>query len=534
MAYGLDFGNSTTVLSKTIASLNDTRVVFECPTPDDLKRNLDITLLVDYFKELLQYTDSHDGDNSHDDPKVVITAPVNFTDNERTVLLRSATQAGWNVIRIVTEPTAAALAYASHVTLKETETVLVIDSGGGTTDFSVVEMDHIDKMYTVLNTLGHSLGGKDLTGWIVEYIVRKQKITEMSPKQTKKLTRAADGLKQQLSHNHNGKVYIECFMGDTDLVIGMSRAELNDVFQPFYDIVSKCTLEVTRNTHVLDKVVLVGGTCIVPYLTTLCKINFPNATVCNDSPMTSVSIGASVLCAQLTTTVTDADTEMLLVDVLGASIGVETEGGVMSVVMSKNTPLGMSKTETFTNSDDYVDTIDINVYSGERRYCKDNTLLGVISLTGLDKTRLRGDLRIKVTLHVDTSGVVSVSAHDESLSRKVSAQFNRVILTDNVDLLEMKLEDELQMQQAIHKEKLYNLMVQLLTAYYNIPSTCLSPFTHNAVNDLFNYIFETLLVPCSIDLDYQLIKGYLSEVFHLLVFYIPEPGFAGSTRLMLL
>lgn len=529
MAYGLDFGNSTTVLSKTIASVRDTRVVFECPTPDDLKRNLDITLLVNFFQGLMQYTDS----DPHDYLNVVITAPVHFTDNERTVLLRSATQAGWNVLRIVNEPTAAALAYASHLSFGcPSELVLVIDSGGGTTDFSVVEMDHNEKMYTVVDTLGHPLGGKDLTAWLVDHIVRKNDVKSLSQKQTKKLVIAAEDLKQQLSYNQNGKVYIECFEGDTDLIIGMSRAELDGVFQPFYDIVSKCTFEVTRNvTKIVDKVVLVGGTCKIPYLTTLCKMNFPHVIVCNDSPMASVSIGASELCAQLNTTNTDTDTEMLLVDVLGASIGVETEGGVMSVVMSKNTPFGMSKTVTFTNSDDYVDTIDINVYSGERRYCKDNTFLGVISLTGLDKTRLRGHFRIKVTLHVDTSGVVSVSAHDESLSRKVSAQFNRVLdNVENEDLLDLKIEDELEMQQSIEKEKLYELMVQLLIAYYNIPKTSLSPFTHHSLNSLFNYIFDTLTT-CDLYCDYDLIAKYFSEIFHLLVFYVPEPGFVGSTRL---
>jgi molecular chaperone DnaK (HSP70) len=108
----------------------------------------------------------------------VITAPVHFTDNERSVLFNAATQAGWNVLRIVSEPTAAALAYATEMETVpiQTETVLVIDSGGGTTDFSVVELDYLDKLYIVKDTLGEQIGGKDLTRLLVDYVIKKYKI----------------------------------------------------------------------------------------------------------------------------------------------------------------------------------------------------------------------------------------------------------------------------------------------------------------------------------------------------------------------
>jgi hypothetical protein len=110
-----------------------------------------------------------------------------------------------------------------------------------------------------------------------------------------KLTTSVEDLKQQLSYSRNGKVYIECYQGDTDLVISMSRAELDSIFAPFYDTVSKCTLEVTQKFERVDKVVLVGGTCKIPYLSSVCKKNFPDAHVCTSvDPMTSVSIGASI------------------------------------------------------------------------------------------------------------------------------------------------------------------------------------------------------------------------------------------------
>ncbi|NBU33951.1 hypothetical protein EB118_03030 [bacterium] len=509
---GFDFGNSNTVIATSATQIQSEE------TPENLKGELNRHQVFTYFKSL----PIRKGDN------VVLTVPVHFDTHQRTLVMNIAQEVGWNVLRVLNEPTAAAIAYlGSH----DVETVLVIDIGGGTTDMSIVEMDHTDQFYEVKRTIGlQGIAGKYLTNLLVDNCTTRLRLTPTS-KQRLKLQNAMETAKRTLSSAQNTRVYIEAFHLDNDISIDLSRTQLDEIFQPFYKKIAETIIEITKNSSI-DKVILVGGTSLIPGVKRVCKS--ASGFVPHDQldPFYAVAIGAYRLCEQLSNS-SKKESTLCLVDTLNESIGIELEGGVMSFLARMSTPLPISRTSAFTNSKDNVDKIIVRVFSGERKFVCHNKLLGELVLSELDTSKLRGEMKINVTFNVDQNGILSVSCTDSLLQKEVKARF--VTLHGDTKEIESDFEDKLediqQLDLAMAKDELHDKMVELLSAWHlSDAHTTASAFTKNTMNTIFNGVFDALCLDTRDSRLYKRLERYLQEMYNLLVCYTSSPT-VGSTPL---
>ncbi|NDC95388.1 hypothetical protein EB118_10855 [bacterium] len=512
MPFGIDFGNSHTVV------FYNTTFVLTCPTPPDLKQHLDDIYITHFFKDLTLMV--YDNIKVHIDD-VVLTAPVHFTDSCRSTIIKSAENVGWNVLRIINEPTAAALAYAKTTTNGLTETVLVIDCGGGTTDFSVVSMDHEDGIHMVKNTLGkNNFGGKYLTQLLVDYVIKKHNLQNVK---VQKLTSALEKAKKILSFATTTAVCIECLIGDQDFVMNLSRATLEMIYTPFAQEFIKCVETVIKDTDPIDKVVLVGGSSRIPLLYNCIK-KVLDVQICNTiDPDQAIAMGASILAENWND---DAKSDIscdILVDVLNNSVSIETEMGMAQFIVSKNTPLPVSRNMPFTNTSNTT-FVEIKLYSGERKLCKYNQHIGTVRLDNLDDSLGRGEMKINVTLDVDQNGMITVSAFDTHTNKSVRCSFNRPN-GHSEDDLETKIDDLEQVYKEMSRNSLYTQFLELLYRFHlNKPE--ITRYTNDCLNDLFNWVFnvyhENVLA------DYTAIKNHFTNTYHFLLFY---QGPKGTTKI---
>lgn len=410
----VDFFNSNSIT--VVRSLENDYCSFNI-LYNGIQQNIDISDLTKmYIKYLLNYT-RNVIKNIKD---VVITVPVYFNDTQRSILKNYFESLELNVIRIINEPTAAALAYSmSNENDKEYEKILVVDSGGGTTDFSILEMDYTSQIYRVVDVVGDNfLGGEDITKLLSEFI--KKEISRYSftktPKHQQIIIKEAERIKQSLSFIENTQINIDEYeMGD----IRISRNKFEYICDEFFEKFRKL-LENFIKPHVdIDKIIFVGGTTRIPKIVSICSRLLPNATINNMlNPDHTISIGASIqghlLCKPSNTHTCDSDNDILLLDVTSMSLGVESDNGLMNVIIPKNTTIPVQNTMYFTNENDYMSEIDIEVYQGERKLIKYNSLLTTLKLSGLDSSLLSGQMNIKIDFNVDSDGILSVVAHEKN------------------------------------------------------------------------------------------------------------------------
>lgn len=356
--------------------------------------------------------------------KAVITVPAYFNDSQRNATKAAGTIAGMEVMRIINEPTAAALAYGLDTIVGKTKksvNVLIFDLGGGTFDVSILTIEN--GIFTVKATGGDTrLGGEDFDNNLFDYLVSECEAQGIAnPKEdgraVQRLRKASELAKRELSDAQSTDIKVEGLMGDKNLEVHLTRAKFEklsrSLFTTCLDTVKHVLKDAKMTTPDIDEIVLVGGSTRIPKIQEMLQNMFQGRKLCKSvNPDEAVAYGAAVQGAILSGRRNARTDDLLLMDVTPLSLGIETTGRVMSVIIPRNTPIPCVKTQTYTTEANYQTKVDVSVYEGERLKSDENNLLGEFTISGIESAK-RGEPQVDVSFSIDSNGILKVEAKDQ-------------------------------------------------------------------------------------------------------------------------